>query len=80
MRGDDHHLLKGATRSLQQASRGHRKATGGRRDDLIEVINPRMGAKEMISRADPTFYNAGASKPESTIIQVSHPSNGKVCQ
>ena len=29
---------------------------------MIEVINPRMGAKEMISRADPTFYNAGGFK------------------
>ena len=29
VRGDDNHLLEGATRSMQQTSRGRRRATGG---------------------------------------------------
>ena len=31
---------------------------------MVEVINPRTGEIENISRADPTFYSGGASKPE----------------
>ena len=31
-------------------------------EEMIEVINPRTGAKEMISRADPTSYSAGGFK------------------
>lgn len=31
-------------------------------EEMIEVTNPRTGAKEMISRADPTLYSAGGFK------------------
>ena len=29
---------------------------------MVEVINPRTGEVEKISRADPTFYNVGGFK------------------